>query len=233
MAAVVELARKNNKVELPRRLAPEVQAKLEAAEARLAELETKIADLALDEAIGAAGASERVAKFDKELVGTRNTVDRLRVALATATERDAAADAAERRAVQAQQFNQFEKHVAAREEAMTSLCDLIERATSAYAQFTAATARMIGSLPVGCSLPAGLTAGELSAAQTARLIKAEMWRYSGVGQIGDFPRSLPGGAPPEEFYRYFPTDISPATETVKQQGEFILSAVRRQTQEAE
>jgi hypothetical protein len=223
MAAIVELASRKDKADPPRRLAPAVKEKLDFAEARLASLEAQIADLALDEAIGAPGAAERVAKIDKELVALRNNVARLQVALSAAEERDAAADAAERREIQLRQFGEFERFVSLRAEAMAELAGALERAAKAHGKFLAATDAMVAGVPVGCQLPAGITgAGEIGRAMTAALVAGEMFRLS--APLG----AIPGSRPPSEYYRLQPEAIEPALDSVKLTNGHLLEYVRRQ-----
>jgi hypothetical protein len=223
MAPVVELASHKDKIDPPRRLAPAVKEKLEAAEARLAGLESQSADLALDVALDASGAAERAARLDRDLVAARNNVARLRVALEKATERDVDADAAQQREIQLRQFGEFERFVALRADAMAELTAALERAARAHGKFLAATDAMVGAVPIDTTLPAGITgAGEIGRAMTAALVAGEMFRLS--APLG----ALPGARPPSEYYRLQPEAIEPALDSVKLTNGHLLEFVRRQ-----
>jgi hypothetical protein len=184
--------------------------------------------LALDEALGAIGAAERVVKIDRELGAAKNQVGRLRTALEQAERRDAAADAQERRAVQAEQFAKFEQYAMARQTAINELAAGIEQAAKAYRRFMGLTDGMVGSIPTGTTLPAGvLGMGELGENRINALIAAEMYRHSDIHHIGE-KGALPGARPGIEYFRLVPEQIEPAAEVVAAQNNSMLSHVRNQ-----
>lgn len=216
------LARKPTEKPSPRRLAPEIEPRLRAAEQHLDGLEAQLGDARLDAELGKPDAGINLAALTKQLGAAKDDLLGLREAFRRASERDQRADADARARLQGSQFAAMQAHARASFEAMVELSAAAEAAAKAYRRFVDARAKMIAAVPIGAALPPGVTldAGEA-------LVAGELYRHSGVtepGQRGMFP----GAKAPSFDVWAQPHLIPPAVDTIKQQNEHVLSHIKGQ-----
>src|SRR5215471_9104060 len=115
----------------PKRLAPEVLAKLQTAEQRLADLERQADELALAGVLEQPGAREKLTAHEKQTRAVRNEVERLRSAHRLAVRKDSASDARARMKLQRSQFAAMQAHAMARHRAFAEMARGIEIAARA------------------------------------------------------------------------------------------------------
>lgn len=204
------------------KLTSRVDEKLHAAEERLAGLDAQRAELALAVATDTPGAAGKLTELEKQIVAVRNDVDRMREARRLAIERDDRAELEARKKLRQSQFSALRAHADARLKAAKEIAAGIETAALAYRRYLTATEKMIAAVPIGCKMPPGANLGY---AQSE--IAAELYRHSGISQIGD-RGAMPGANPPTEFYRYTPATIPPIEEVIGAANSYILNNIKDQ-----
>jgi hypothetical protein len=205
-------------------LAAEVAPKLEAAKARVIELENLVAEASLAASLEEAGAANRLVQVSSQLDAARNEVSLREVAYRLALQRDAKAQAAiEAKALRAQ-VAEFERHAQARHEAMIEACTAMEMAAKAYVRFLDETDKMAIAMPTGMLAHAvnwywldTMIDGRAFPARIEIVIAGELYRHS---------TRFPGAAPPTEGLRLRPDDIEPASAGVRRMNEYLIGAIR-------
>jgi hypothetical protein len=215
----------------PRRLAHGVEAKLRSAEQWLADLQAQVDDLALSKALDEPGATERLTELEGKIRAARDNVNQLGGAHRLAIRKDAESAAKARSKIRNSQFAALQSHARSRSAAMAELSEGIEQASKAYRRFLGFTERMAAALPVGTTLPPTSmgSLGEFGSAlgYAEKLIAAEMWKFSGIGQIGD-RGALPGASPPNVSLQFNPGQIRPAVEVIEEANSHLLDSIKRQ-----
>jgi hypothetical protein len=209
-------------------LQPRVREKLGEAAARAAELEHQIAALALDEFTGVPGVSGKREKLERELVGARALVERLRHAERQAEARDVAAENAATVAAMRAGLAELDGVCAARAKAAADVDAAIAAAVGAWVRLRASTELIRMSIPRGCSLPRGFVDLDLK-----RLVAGAMWKHSRVGGPGEEAHAFPGAAAPNFSTTYNAPAIENVSDVVGEQNRFVVSNTRRQIETAE
>jgi hypothetical protein len=200
--------------------APDVEAKLREAQDALAALEARHGEAALDDLLGEDGAASRLAALVKQMDAARGTVTTLRAALATARERDAAAERAARASLHKTQVaavkSNLEKRDAAGEaftiaaaEAIKQFRILVERSGKAHA-----------ANPIGGTWPDGALThfSELKLA-----VQQELYRLDGhTDPMGD-TQAFPGAAV-HDYNKVGQSDkITPLADELKANSAYIIA----------
>jgi hypothetical protein len=224
MAKVIDL-----KTEKPQRtnLAAEVAPKLEAARARLAELESHVNAAALAATLNEQGAAGRLANLNNQLDVARRDVTQLEGAHRLAVQRDAIAQAAFEAKARETELAALQKIADERLEAMVELCRGLEIAAKANTKFTDLTGKLALALPTGM-IPHAINwnhadimiDGRVFPAALDVIVGGEMFRHA-VGPQD----ALPGSRPPTEGQRLRPAAIEPAAEAIKRQHEYLVGTV--------
>jgi hypothetical protein len=225
MAKVIDL-----KSEKPERtnLATEVAPKLEAARARLAELEGYESAAALAATLNEPGAAGRLATLNAKLDVARRDVAQLEGAHRLAVQRDAIAQAAFEARARDAELTALQKIADARLAAMIETCNAIETAAKSYTKFVDATTKMALALPTGM-IPQAINwnhtdimiDGRVFPAANDVVVAGEMFRHA-VGPQD----ALPGSRPPTEGLRLRPAAIEPAAESIKRMHEYLIGTIR-------
>jgi hypothetical protein len=221
------MERIKNNIEKPvlRRLAPNIAGKLQAAEQKHQELESRRGALALADTMGEAGAGEKLAALNVEITKARAQVDHLQAAHAEALDCDARAEANQRATIQQSQFRALQAHIKAQQAAVIEMCNAHEIAVKAYRRAVEATAKIVAAQPLGTVLPMG---GIMGVNQLAALISHEGWRFSGIEKIGDESMAFPGARAPSFSEQYQPDKIEPAVDVVRRAHEYLIATVKGQ-----
>jgi hypothetical protein len=223
MVKVIDL--KSEKLERTN-LAAEVAPKMEAARARLAELEGHVNAAAL--AANEPGAAGRLAHLNNQLDVARRDVAQLEGAHRLAIQRDATAQAAFEAKARQAELAALQKIADTRLEAMVEVCVAIEAAAKSYTKFCDLTGKMAMALPTGM-IPHAINwnhadtmiDGRVFPAALDILVAAEMFRHA----IGP-QDALPGSRPPTEGQRLRPAAIEPAAEAIKRMHEYLIGTIR-------
>jgi hypothetical protein len=137
--------------QIPR--APAVRAKLQQAEAVLAELEADVATLALEASEGKAGADKALAGHRSKIELAARSVSELRRAVHLAEKLDRKAVAGEAARMRSEQLSAFRKYgngrLAAAEDIFKAAADM----AAAMHRYGVATQQMVSVLPSGTALP--------------------------------------------------------------------------------
>jgi hypothetical protein len=225
MAKVIDL-----KSETPSRtnLAAEVAPKLEAARARLAELERHVNAAALAATLNEQGAAGRLANLNNQLDVARRDVTQLEGAYRLAGQRDAQAQAAIEAKARQTELAALQKIADLRHQAMVELCRGIEIAAKAHTKFVDLTRKFALALPTG-QIPHAINWNHVGIlidgvefpAALAVVVGGEMFRHA-VGPQD----ALPGSRPPTEGLRLRPAAIEPAADAVKRQHDYLVGTIR-------
>jgi hypothetical protein len=89
------------------------------------------------------------------------------------------------------------------------------------------TEGMLHGKPDGTEFPGGW-AGHLTGGEG--LLANEMWRHSGVTQIGQRSGALPGARPLDMRHFYQPSVIRPMSELVTESNSFLVESLRSQVE---
>ena len=155
--------------------APEIETRLKAAKARLAELEAQHGPAALDAVAGSLDASEHLADLNQRLTKVREQVATLHSAHAAAVARDAATVQAQRTALRKTQINAIRKHLEARDAAAIALSSALEEAAKHFHTLLDRSEKALRACPLGMTWP-DATLCELDALRA--LVANEMLRAS-------------------------------------------------------
>jgi hypothetical protein len=167
--------------------APAARAKLQQAEAVLAELEADVATLALEASEGKAGADKALAGHRSKIELAACSVSELRRAVHLAAKLDRKSAAGEAERMRADQFGAFLKHGKERLSAAEKMFEAAATMSSAMQAYGASTQAMVGVLPAGTSLPVmsmgrvGEFGGALSNLEL--LLSAEFWRLAADADV--------------------------------------------------
>jgi DNA-binding phage protein len=218
-------------------LVSEVAPKLDAARARLADLEAQLNAAALADALGEMGAAGRLAQLDTAVETARREVAQLEGAHRLAVQRDGLAQVAVDAKVSQAQLAAMQRHGDARFEAMVEVCAALELAAKAYTKFFDETERMALAVPLGM-IPRGIqwnvldlmVDGSAVPAAIDAIVAGEMYRH---GDLGRADRMLPGARAPAEILRMRPTAIEPASEAVRRMNEYLIGAIKERLKSIE
>jgi hypothetical protein len=131
-------------------LAAEVAPKLEAAKARLVELEAHAAEAALAVALNEMGAATKLTEINVQVDAAGRAVLQPQAALDLARQRDAMAAADADTRARRVNLAAMQKHAASRLAAMQECCEALETASKAYAAFLAETDALAESFFLAC-----------------------------------------------------------------------------------
>ena len=195
MAKVVDLKPEPQRTNLAAEVAP----KLEAARARLAELESHVNAAALAVALDEPGASDRLANLNDRLDVARRDVAQLEGAHRLAIQRDAQAQAAIEAKARQTELAALQKIADARHQAMVELCRGLEMAAKAHTRFVDLTGKFALALPTG-QIPHAINWNHVGIlidgvefpAALPVVVAGEMFRHA-VGPQD----ALPGSRPPD------------------------------------
>jgi hypothetical protein len=218
-------------------LAAEVAPKLEAARARLGDIEAQASAAALAQALEEPGAVGRLASINAAAENARRDVRQLEQAHKLAEQRDGMARAAIEAKARQAQLAEFQKLADARLAAMVELCAAIEVAAGAYARFLELTSKMAGEMPTGIvphvvawnDLETMMPDGRALPAPIDKIVAGEMYRH-GAGRPD---RLLPGAKPLIEALRLQPGAIEPATEGVRRLNDYLVGTIREKIESLE
>jgi hypothetical protein len=202
-------------------ISPRVDAALFEAGRRRDVLATEIANLALPEFTGEAGAKEKRFKLEKQHADAAAEVERLTRALAQAEQRDATARSAELQGKRRAQLAEFEKLMAARRKAAQDLDAAIRVLAESFGRLEASTILIESMKPLHCSLPGGYQRRDLRT-----LVAHVLYKHSDVVNVGDKP--LPGAASPDFNTQFAPSRIPSAEETISREGAWLLTSMKSQ-----
>lgn len=167
--------------------APAARAKLQQAEAVLAELEADVATLALEASEGKAGADKALAGHRSKIELAACSVSELRRAVHLAEKLDRKSAAGEAERMRADQFGAFLKHGKERLSAAEDIFKAAAVMATATQRYGVATQQMVSVLPAGTSLPImsmgriGEFGGALSNLEL--LLSAEFWRLAADADV--------------------------------------------------
>ena len=195
MAKVVDLKPEPQRTNLAAEVAP----KLEAARARLAELESHVNAAALAVALDEPGASDRLANLNDRLDVARRDVAQLEGAHRLAIQRDAQAQAAIEAKARQTELAALQKIADARHQAMVELCRGLEMAPKAHTRIVDLTGEFALALPTG-QIPHAINWNHVGIlidgvefpAALPVVVAGEMFRHA-VGPQD----ALPGSRPPD------------------------------------
>jgi hypothetical protein len=199
--------------------APDVQRKLRAAEAELAELETQHGTAALDAIVGEAGASDRLEALNRNLARSRESVATLRAAHTAAVERDEETVRAQRTALHKAQLAAVRKHLDARDAAAEALSAAIAEATKQYHVLLERSAKAQAACPIGTTWPIN------SLCEHDPLRKAlthELFRLSATAGNHD-GRAFPGAQLPGMEFQWQPAAIPALVDQVKHASRYVIA----------
>jgi hypothetical protein len=202
-------------------LKPRIERSLAEAEARLAELEGKLAPLYLDEALDPSVAAERK-RLEREVAEARATVERFRLAEQEAARRDYRASAEQRISELKVQQVSFEKVLTAHREAAADLDSACEALAKSYRRLQASSALLRRVAPMG-ELPMGYVP-----IHPRHLLEHQLHRVSGSGAAFRSPEGpLPGSHSPSIELQHRPDGVETATAQIGGEVDYLRAAVQR------
>jgi hypothetical protein len=213
--------------EVTRRIAPSVADKLGAARGNLAKLEAERGRVALAAELGEQGAAARLKIWEANVKVASDEVGRLEAAHQAARRRDQAMQAAADVAARREQLNKFQEHATGRVKNAERIGELLAAISKEVFEYREHTGAMVDGRPAGTEFPGGW-AGHLTGGES--WLSSEMYRHSGVTQIGKRSATLPGARPLDMKNLYNPSAIRPMSELVRESNEFLLSALRSQVE---
>jgi hypothetical protein len=220
-------------------LAAEVEPKLDAAIAKLAAIERRVAETSLAAALNETGAHGRLAQHTADRDAAAHEVAQLEGALRLAVQRDAAAQARAEAKARANQLADLQERADARLAKMVEVCAAIEAAAVAYTQYLDATGEMQRALPTGTiphavdflMLDFAVGNGTVMPASTDIVLAGEMWKHADPARAGKPCGTLPGARAPVDQLRLQPSKIEPASEAVRRANEYLIGRVRQRFEE--
>jgi hypothetical protein len=232
MAKVTEMAEQKT----PKYRAPPVAEKLAAAEAHLQDLEGHIAQVALDEAEGVSGASERMQELNAQISAARAERHKLRSAHRLAVDIDRRNEVQARTKIRSSQLSAMLAYARQRDAAVVEIFEAAKTMAAAYSKYSSATLQMVGVKPIGTQFPmmamgpnglCGSVIGDLE-----RLISVELLRCSSVNSNGQ-RFAVPFAKPLDLSHRDDPEAIPPALDMFRTAQEAIIAEIKGQCDQAE
>jgi hypothetical protein len=216
----------------PARRAPAVAEQLASVEGVLAQLESQIAQCALDESEGVSGAAAKMTALNAKVSAQRAERHKKRQAHRLALALDRKTDAAAAARMRSEQLANFKANCQAREQAMTAVLTAASAMAKAFGDFSEATLKAAISTPSGTSVPP-MAIGPSGAYGPAfgpceRLVLAELYRLAPERADGIGRFVLPFAKPTSELLRHKPEAIPPGIDEFRAADQAIVREIEAQ-----
>jgi hypothetical protein len=210
----------------PKRRAPLVAERLEAARGVVAELEQTVGEAALAEIENGPGAAKAMQALDAKIRAAKAEVDKLEAAHRHALKADFMSLAAGAHAMRIEQFAVMKSKADARMTAFEKLMAGLATMAAAMSEYAILTNEMVVSLPSGTALPsvglgknnwAGSWVGNLSTIISGEALRLGVPDENGRGARLPFARQV-------ELTNNNPAEIEPAVDLMRQAQAAVLRA---------
>jgi len=199
--------------------APPIAERIDAAEHRLADLQSQHGPAAIEWAQGIEGAADRLAAIEQDITDVERELARLRVAHDEAVAADQRMLAQQRAAIQAAQLRKVKREFELRDDAALRLSVAIENAVSAYRDLILHSRAATRACPLGSTWPNGSLCGD---GELQRAVDQEMFRLGDtdpVERIPSFPRM-------DRYLLAHPNKVVPLAERVRRQSAITLANLK-------
>jgi len=203
-------------------VAPEIEAKLAEASARLQELEKQHGDVALEQVLGVPGGDAKLQKLVSEIATARQSVEKLRSAHAAALERDATSLRAERAALYKTQLNAVKANLAVSDSAAEALSQAATEAVKQFRIMVEKRAKAFAANPIGGEWPDG---GIAHVNELKRLVAQELFRLDGRDTTFGDQHSFPGAAAQDHDKLGTPGEVDKLVDVLKQNSAYVISTL--------
>lgn len=220
-------------------VALEVSDKLDAAIAGLAELEAQTDGFAVAAVQKKQGAEQKLSAHRKRIRDTETSIEDFRLLLKVAERTDARAASEAKHEHALAELAEFECLTKVKNKAVADFCKGAEMAQKAFLVILEANHRLSNALPRGCRFPPGVTpysgeaviSGKVFPATTDILAAAEMYRHSGISDIGQ-TGAMPGARALSHEVLFNADQTEPWSESTARMNGFLLSSLRDQIETA-
>jgi small-conductance mechanosensitive channel len=199
--------------------APEIEQRLNHAQARVSELYAQRRGTALDAETGDTAAAAQLENLNREIAAANDRVATLRAAHEAAIERDEATLQAQRAALQRTQLAAVRKHLEARNAAAVALTAALDAAAKQFHILLERSDKAQAACPIGMTWPHGALC---EADPLRNLVVAELYRLSATPGNKD-GHALPGAGFPSSEYEWQPATIPPMAERVGAASAYVLA----------
>lgn len=202
--------------------APQIEPRLRAAEARLAELDAQHGVLALADVMAEPGAKDNLDHWAQEIDAQRVDVRRLRAAYRAAKEADDEAERSARASIRQSQIFACVKYLRDRDAAAVELSAALGTAMAAFRRLVERSERAQAATPIGSIWPLGAQThfGELK-----HLVEAEIFRLGGDPGIGN-KRSFPGATCPDIRLLNQPEKVPALPDVLSAASAYVIATLK-------